>query len=161
MMKRNTLTLLILCTLSALLLSLPWLLPHAGALSLVGFIPLLMADDMATCTGQKKFWIWHFYTFVLWNAVTTFWVCNATLGGGIFAILANAFRVASIFICAEYINPAFASKTWHDWSGLLFFCPASLLGLMLLHGLLAGEVPFLKRRRTIIRQSNTLKEGEV
>lgn len=97
MMKRNTLTLLILCTLSALLLSLPWLLPHAGALSLVGFIPLLMADDMATCTGQKKFWIWHFYTFVLWNAVTTFWVCNATLGGGIFAILANAFQMSLVW----------------------------------------------------------------
>ncbi len=71
------------------------------------------------------------------------------------SILANAFRVASIFICAEYINPVFASKTWHDWSGLLFFFPASLLGLMLLHGLLAGEVPFLKRRRTIVRHHNT------
>ena len=80
------------------------------------------------------------------------------------SIVANAFRVASIFICAEYINPAFASKTWHDWSGLLFFFPASLLGLMLLHGLLAGEVPFLKRRRTVIRRTNAPaagKEGSV
>ncbi len=77
------------------------------------------------------------------------------------AIAANAFRVTSIFVCAEYIDPAFASKTWHDWSGLLFFFPASLIGLTFLHGILAGELPFLKRRRTIIRQSNTLKEGEV
>lgn len=71
------------------------------------------------------------------------------------SIVANAFRVSSIFVCAEYINPAFASKTWHDWSGLLFFFPASLLGLMLLHGLLAGEVPFLKRRRTVVRRINS------
>ena len=71
------------------------------------------------------------------------------------SILANAFRVSSIFVCAEYVNPAFASKTWHDWSGLLFFFPASLVGLMLLHGLLAGEVPFLKRRRTVVRRANT------
>lgn len=71
------------------------------------------------------------------------------------SIVANAFRVSSIFVCAEYINPAFASKTWHDWSGLLFFFPASLLGLMLLHGLLAGEVPFLKRRRTVVRHINS------
>jgi exosortase len=79
------------------------------------------------------------------------------------SIVANAFRVSSIFICAEYINPAFASKTWHDWSGLLFFFPASLVGLMLLHGLLAGEVPFLKRRRTIVRRVNppTGKEDTV
>ncbi len=67
------------------------------------------------------------------------------------SILGNAFRVSSIFICAEYINPAFASKTWHDWSGLLFFFPASMFGLALLHGLLAGEIPFLKRRRVVVR----------
>ncbi len=76
------------------------------------------------------------------------------------SIIANAFRVSSIFICAEYINPAFASKTWHDWSGLLFFFPASLVGLMLLHGLLAGEVPFLKRRRTIVRRNNNHHQQE-
>lgn len=68
------------------------------------------------------------------------------------AIIANAFRVASIFVCAEYINPAFAGKTWHDWSGLLFFFPASLVGLMLLHGLLAGELPFFKKRRVVVRR---------
>lgn len=78
------------------------------------------------------------------------------------SIAANAFRVASIFIFAEHINPVFASKTWHDWSGLLFFFPASLLGLMLLHGLLAGEVPFLKRRRTVSRtQTTTEKESQI
>lgn len=70
------------------------------------------------------------------------------------SIIANAFRVASIFVCAEYINPAFASKTWHDWSGLLFFFPASLGGLILLHGLLAGEIPFLKKRRIVTRRHN-------
>lgn len=68
------------------------------------------------------------------------------------SIIANAFRVSSIFVCAEYINPAFAGKTWHDWSGLLFFFPASLAGLIALHGLLAGEIPFLHRRRVVTRQ---------
>lgn len=68
------------------------------------------------------------------------------------AIAANAFRVASIFVCAEYINSAFAGKTWHDWSGLLFFFPASLVGLMLLHGALAGEFPFFKKHRIVVRR---------
>ncbi len=80
------------------------------------------------------------------------------------SIIANAFRVASIFICAEYINPAFAGKTWHDWSGLLFFFPASLVCLTLLHGLLAGELPLLKKRKVITRRStsneNTPQKGE-
>lgn len=70
------------------------------------------------------------------------------------AVIANAFRVSSIFICAEFIDPAFASKTWHDWSGLIFFFPASLAGLLLLHSMLAGEIPFLKKRRTITRNNN-------
>ncbi len=71
------------------------------------------------------------------------------------AIIANAFRVCSIFVFAEYVNPAFAGKTWHDWSGLLFFFPASLVGLTLLHGLLAGELPFLKKRRVVSRRNNS------
>lgn len=70
------------------------------------------------------------------------------------AVFANIVRVASIFIFAEYVNPVFASKTWHDWSGLLFFFPTSLICLTILHGILAGEIPFLKKRKAVIRQNN-------
>ena len=76
------------------------------------------------------------------------------------AIIANAFRVTSIFVCAEYINPTFAGKTWHDWSGLLFFFPASLVGLALLHGLLAGEIPLLHRRRVVTRRNRPAEQGK-
>lgn len=75
------------------------------------------------------------------------------------SIVGNAFRVASIFVCAEYINPAFAGKTWHDWSGLIFFFPATLIGLMLLHGILAGELPFIKNRKVVVRKNNTAAEA--
>lgn len=68
------------------------------------------------------------------------------------AIIANAIRVASIFVCAEYISPSFAGKTWHDWSGLLIFFPASLAGLILLHNLLSGEL-LLRKRKTVTRPS--------
>lgn len=76
------------------------------------------------------------------------------------SIVGNAFRVTSIFVCAEYIDPSFAGKTWHDWSGLLFFFPASLAGLTLLHGLLAGEIPFLKKRRVVTRTHNASPSPE-
>lgn len=66
------------------------------------------------------------------------------------AIVGNAFRVTSIFVFAEYVNPSFASQTWHDWSGLLFFFPATLVGLTVLYSLLAGEIPFFKKRRTVV-----------
>lgn len=70
------------------------------------------------------------------------------------AVIANSFRITSIFVLAEYVSPVFAGKTWHDWSGLALFFPASLLGLFLIHSLLAGELSFLKRRKVIIRSNS-------
>lgn len=84
----------------------------------------------------------------LWKRITLI-ICSIPL-----AIISNAFRITSIFILAEYVNPVFAGKTWHDWSGLALFFPASLLGLFLVHSLLVGEVAFLKRRRTVIRSNS-------
>ena len=81
----------------AVLMSLPFLVPHTGFIALIGFLPLLMMDRIATLTGYRHFWIWHYISFVLWNAFTTFWVCNATVGGGLFAIFANAFQMSVIF----------------------------------------------------------------
>lgn len=87
----------ILCLLSSVLLSIPWLFPRLGVLALFAFIPLLCADRIASLEGVKRFWIWHYSTFVLWNAFTTFWVCNATVGGGIFAVFANALQMSIIW----------------------------------------------------------------
>lgn len=107
----------------------------------------LMALLMISCT-----WGYMADKHPLWKRLTL------GLSAIPLSVLANAFRVASIFICAEYINPAFASKTWHDWSGLLFFFPASLAGIILLHGLLTGEIPLLKRRKTVITHRSRKEE---
>lgn len=95
-MNRNAL-IAILVGLFALLASLPFLVPHAGFLMLSAFVPLLCAEEIARETEMKRFWVWHYSGFVLWNAATTFWVCNATVGGGIFAVLANALQMSLIF----------------------------------------------------------------
>lgn len=86
-----------LVALSALLLSIPWLVPHTGYLVLVGFVPLLCADAVADQFGGRHFWWYHYSAFVLWNAATTFWVCNATVGGGIFAVLVNALQMSIVW----------------------------------------------------------------
>jgi len=127
-MKRPALILLIPCLLSALFLSLPWLVPHTGALALVGFVPLLCADAYARREGFKWFSLYPFLTFVLWNAATTFWVCNATIGGGIFAVLANAFQMAVVWAlfrlsckyfrgCVPYL---FLMFMWIAWEKAYF-----------------------------------------
>lgn len=94
---RNNLFIWIFVLLSAVLMSVPWLVPHMGILALVGFVPLLIAEELATQLRIKGFWKCYFSAFVLWNAFTTFWVCNASVGGGIFAIIANAFQMSVIF----------------------------------------------------------------
>ena len=90
-------TFCILALLFCVLMSLPWLVPHCGFLALAGFVPLLVMERLAGINGVKHFWWWHYGTFVLWNAVTTWWVANATLGGAVFAILANALQMSLVF----------------------------------------------------------------
>ena len=87
----------LLAAVSAVLLCIPWLLPKTGYVMLVAFVPLLVADRMASETKYKHFWWVHYCCFVFWNAVTTFWVCNANVGGGIFAVVANAFQMSLIW----------------------------------------------------------------
>ena len=96
-MNRIKLAMWICVLLSALMMSLPWLVPHCGGLALIGLVPLLCAEHFADINGVRRFRIWHYSFFVLWNAITTWWVANATLGGAIFAILANALQMSLVF----------------------------------------------------------------
>ena len=96
-MKKENILLWGLSIMSAVLMSVPFLVPHTGFLSLIGLVPLLCMDRIASLSEKRHIWIYHYTTFVLWNAFTTFWVCNATMGGGLFAIFANAFQMSLIF----------------------------------------------------------------
>ena len=96
-MKRPYYTYLFLGFLFTLLMSVPWLVPHMGWTVLVGLVPLLIMERLATQNKVKHFWWWHYGCFVLWNAITTWWVAGATVGGAIFAILANALQMSVIF----------------------------------------------------------------
>ena len=133
-MNRNT-TITLLCLLSAVLLSLPFLVPGTGFLMLVAFIPLLYAEEVASSTGKRRFFWWYYGTFVLWNALTVSWICNATVGGGLFAVFANALWMAGIFALFRwsrkrmkgslpYLFLAFAWIAWEffylHWSQIEF-----------------------------------------
>jgi apolipoprotein N-acyltransferase len=80
-------------------------------------------ERIASINGIKKVWMWHYGTFVLWNALTTFWVCNATVAGGIFAILANSLQMSLVFglfrFSKKYLKGAlpyiFLAVTWIAW----------------------------------------------
>ena len=96
-MKSQTLAYAGFALLFTLLMSLPWLAPHMGWTALLGLLPLLLMERLATEYKVRHFWWWHYGCFVLWNAVTTRWVGGATVGGAIFAILANALQMSVVF----------------------------------------------------------------
>lgn len=96
-MKKRSLIFLALALAFTALMSVPWLVPYMGWTVLVGLLPLLVMERLATESKVKHFWWWHYGSFVMWNAVTTWWVGEATVGGAIFAILANALQMSVVF----------------------------------------------------------------
>ena len=110
MKKNRTVLLWCLAAVFVLLMSVPFLVEGFGWLALLGFVPLLCMERVADTQGLKHFWWWHYGTFVAWNAVTTFWVCNATVGGGIFAVLANALQMSLVFGLFRWVKRRFRGR---------------------------------------------------
>lgn len=119
--------------LSALLLTLPWLVPHTGALALVAFVPLLCVDEIARQLKIRASWVFPAAVFVAWNAATTFWVCEATVGGGLFAIFANAAQMLLIWLLfrlakckLQGVLPyIFLTAMWTAWERHYYFVDIS------------------------------------
>ena len=96
-MKNLNLKLWMLGITSALLLSIPFIVPHTGLIMLVAFIPLFTAEYIATSHKKKNFWIIYYCVFFIWNLITTYWIFKATPGGAAAAIILNALQMAIIF----------------------------------------------------------------
>lgn len=141
-MKANTVKFIILSLASAVLLSLGYLFPHCGGFMLCAFVPLLWMDRLSDTEGRRHFWIWHYLTFVLWNAFTTFWVCNATVAGGIFAVLANALQMSVIWAVFRAFKRKykgslpyiFLAAMWIAWERFYFDAEISWPWLVLGNG---------------------------
>ena len=127
-MKNTNIMLWGLVGLFAILMSVPFIIPHTGFLALFGIVPLLCMERIADLTGKRRIWIYHYSAFVIWNAITTFWVCNATVGGGLFAIFANALQMSLVFglfrLSKKKFKGAlpyiFLAVTWIAWERFYF-----------------------------------------
>lgn len=127
-MKKENILIWGLVLLFAILMSIPFLVPHTGILALFGLIPLLCMERIATILEKKRVWIYHYSAFVLWNAITTFWVCNATVGGGLFAIFANSLQMSVVFGLFRWSKKKFRGAlpyiflavTWIAWERFYF-----------------------------------------
>ena len=127
-MKKENILLWGLVLLFAVMMSVPYIIPHTGWIALFGLIPLLCMERIATLLEKKRVWIYHYSAFVLWNAFTTFWVCNATVGGGLFAIFANALQMSVVFGLFRLSKKRFSGAlpyiflmvTWIAWERFYF-----------------------------------------
>ena len=127
-MKKENILLWGLVIAFAVMMSVPFIVPHTGYIALFGLIPLLCMERIADQLEKKHIWAYHYTAFVLWNTFTTFWVCNATVGGGIFAILANSFQMSLVFglfrLSKRKFKGAlpyiFLAVTWIAWERFYF-----------------------------------------
>ena len=83
--------------LSFCLLSIPFKLPHLGLVALIGFVPLLSAEHLATEKGYKRFFIIYYLGFFVWNIINTYWLLFATPPGAVTAFVLNSLQMAIIF----------------------------------------------------------------
>ena len=122
-LKSHRLIFLYLTAAFVALASVPFLVKGCGWMMLFAFVPLLYMDKLASKRGVRHFWLWHYGAFLLWNAVTTFWVCNATVGGGIFACVANALQMSLVFGLYRWVKKRhggalphiFLAAAWIVW----------------------------------------------
>ena len=128
--------------LSSVLLTLPFIVPHTGLLMLVALLPLLQAEKIITSAGIKRGWIYHYTAFLLWNALTTYWIYNATLPGAIAAVVLNSLQMSLIFGGFRWfkkkISPAvgyfFLIFGWLAWEHFYFDAEISWPWLVLGNG---------------------------
>lgn len=98
-MSRARLTAL--CIFSAILLSLPWLGILPGWILFFSLVPLLIIEDDLYNHRNKYtgivFFGYAWLCFVLWNALSTWWIANATVTGAVLVTFLNASFMATVW----------------------------------------------------------------
>ncbi len=143
MAKKETLFLWILTLGSAILMSVPFVVPYTGLLMLVALVPLLLMEKKLSEKSIKRGWIYYYSAFLLWNLITTFWIYNATPAGAIAAIVLNALQMALVFAGFRWFKrktkPAlgylFLILGWLAWEHFYFDAEISWPWLVLGNGL--------------------------
>lgn len=125
--KRNIMLWLLVFS-SALMLSMPFLVPHTGLVMLFAFIPLFAAEHIATESKKRHFWLFYYTCFLVWNLCTTYWIYNATLPGMVAAVVLNALQMAVIFrlfrwvksLTSGFLPYLFFIVAWLAWEHAYF-----------------------------------------
>ncbi len=109
----------VLSFLSGILLALAWV-PHGFTpLIFIAFIPLLYVESELVASLKSGKWlmvIGAYVTFFVWNLLTTWWMTNASMEGGAFAIACNSMFMTVVFMLAHRAK----NRIGDWWSGVIF-----------------------------------------
>lgn len=127
-MRGKSLKPLIPVTAFALLLGLPYLVPHIGFLSLTAFVPLFLMADTFVREGRRHTFLLYYTAFLLFNILTTWWIWNVSEVGAVAAIILNALQMAAIFTLSVRAGKAigrvpsllFFAVFWTAWEHIYY-----------------------------------------
>jgi len=106
---------LFLSILFGVLLGLSWPTGGFAPLLFVALVPLLFFFEHSKTEKRRKFF-WRFYLgFFIWNALTTWWLWNATIFGMFFAILVNSLLMTLVVMLWLRVDRKLGQK-----AGLVF-----------------------------------------
>ncbi len=80
--------LLLLSILSGLLFAFSWPTYPFLPFIFIAFVPLFIIES--TVNKASSLFLYSFISFLIWNASSTWWIINSTLGGGLIAVVANS-----------------------------------------------------------------------
>lgn len=97
-MQLNRFQRILLSLLSGILLYGGWAGGIWQWLTLIGFVPLLVLEEYFSQNRYKslRFFGLSFLTFFVWNALSTWWILNATMVGALLAIVFNSLFMAIV-----------------------------------------------------------------
>ena len=110
----NLFRVVFLSLLSGLLFSASWPVEGRPILLFIAWVPLLLLENnyrnARPANSLLKVFGVSYFSFFIWNLLTTWWVCLASFGGGTMAIIANSFLMAFAFSVFHFLNKKSSGK---------------------------------------------------
>lgn len=111
-----------LALLFGLLLGLSWPTEGFTPLIFIAFVPLLLLFKKIKTVGSWQFFALFFLGFLTWNAITTWWLWNATVFGMFFAMIVNALLMACVMVAWKRIDRKLGAKAGLIFVPLIWVC---------------------------------------
>ena len=102
--------LLIKSVLSGILLALSWPVDGFPVLIYIAFVPLLHLSFSKPPKNKLLLLGLIYFTFLIWNGATTWWLWNSTAFGMLFAVLVNSFLMTLVFGTALFVDTKLPRK---------------------------------------------------